>query len=77
MLLGFDGTVGDFDSLLDAAGSVYAERLRRVWYALNEPIPFPGLSGGVAGSGSAIGKQVEKVGQAAIHGSVGRVQIHQ
>jgi hypothetical protein len=40
MLLGFDGTVGDLGSYWDAGKAVWQERAKRIWGALNEPIPF-------------------------------------
>lgn len=89
MLVGFDGTVGGLGSLAGATGTVLADRMRRIWGALNEPIPFRDLSGdrmvpgmgllgrtvGAAGSAAqAVGQQFDKVRQGATYGSIGATE---
>jgi hypothetical protein len=55
MLVGFEGTVGSFDSLWAATRTRYADRFGKAWKAAHEPIPFGNFING---------PQAETVGRA-------------
>lgn len=55
MLVGFEGTVGSFDSLWAATRARYADRFDKAWKTAHEPIPFGNFING---------PQAETVGRA-------------